>query len=168
MRVRSWMAFAIVFGACSAALAGDAARDAGKANAAASPKWEYKILTKDGVADLGKGEVGAGLNALGDDSWELIAVEPGGRSARESSFYFKRPVQAAAPSPDSAEFLAIQLKYADAAEAAKALDKVFDGGAGRIRVVADPRANQLLIKASAIDWAAIRVILQRLDVPTGK
>ena len=46
-------------------------------------KWEYRVLTKDQVLDLGKKDLLAGLNKLGDEGWELVAAEP--------SYIFKRP-----------------------------------------------------------------------------
>jgi hypothetical protein len=49
------------------------------------PKWEYRVLTKDQVLDLGKKDLTAGLNKIGDEGWELIAVEQIG------GYIFKRP-----------------------------------------------------------------------------
>jgi hypothetical protein len=46
-------------------------------------RWEYRVLTKEQVLDLGKNDLGAGLNVLGDGGWELVAAEP--------AFIFKRP-----------------------------------------------------------------------------
>jgi hypothetical protein len=46
-------------------------------------RWEYRVLTKEQVVDLGKKDLAAGLNALGDDGWELVVTEP--------AFIFKRP-----------------------------------------------------------------------------
>jgi hypothetical protein len=48
----------------------------------AVPRWEYRFLTKDQVMDLGKKDLAVGLNLLGDEGWELVAVEP--------AYYFKR------------------------------------------------------------------------------
>jgi len=48
-------------------------------------KWEYRVLTKEQVLDLGKKDITSGLNKLGDDGWELIAVEQIG------GYIFKRP-----------------------------------------------------------------------------
>jgi hypothetical protein len=47
------------------------------------PRWEYRVLTKGQVRDLGKGDLAAALNKLGDEGWELVAVEP--------AYIFKRP-----------------------------------------------------------------------------
>jgi hypothetical protein len=46
-------------------------------------RWEYRVLTKDQVLDLGKKDFTAGLNKIGAEGWELIAVEGG--------YIFKRP-----------------------------------------------------------------------------
>ena len=39
------------------------------------PKWEYQILTKEQIIELGKKDLTAGLNRLGEQGWELAAVE---------------------------------------------------------------------------------------------
>jgi hypothetical protein len=57
-------------------------------------KWEYRILTREQVAKLGKNDVVAGLNRLGKDGWELVAVEPAlapAKGAGAVQFYLKRP-----------------------------------------------------------------------------
>ena len=66
----------------------------------AVPKWEYRVLTKDQVIDLGKKDLTAGLNRLGDESWELVAIEPAqaaergsGLAPKPAQFYFKRPAR---------------------------------------------------------------------------
>jgi hypothetical protein len=56
---------------------------AGQAKAGAFTRWEYRILTKDQVLDLGNKDLTAGLDKLGDDGWELAAVD--------SAYIFKRP-----------------------------------------------------------------------------
>jgi hypothetical protein len=45
--------------------------------------WEYRVLTKEQVLDLGKKDLAAGLNKLGDEGWELVVAEP--------AYIFKRP-----------------------------------------------------------------------------
>jgi hypothetical protein len=74
----------------------------------ALPKWEYKVLTKEEVVDLGKNDLTAGLNKLGDESWELVAIEtaqvaePRSRLApKRVHFYFKRPAKLAAKQRDA-------------------------------------------------------------------
>ena len=39
------------------------------------PVWEYKVLTKENVVELGQKDLAAGLNQLGRDGWELTAVD---------------------------------------------------------------------------------------------
>jgi internalin A len=55
------------------------AATAQKAAIEAGPKtqWEYKVLAKDQVNELGKGILAAGLNQLGQKGWELSAVDNG-------------------------------------------------------------------------------------------
>ncbi len=50
---------------------------------AATLRWEYRVLSKQHVLDLGKQDLAAGLNALGDAGWELAAVD--------AAYIFKRP-----------------------------------------------------------------------------
>jgi hypothetical protein len=53
---------------CCPALPGASPSEAGS-------RWEYKTLTKDQILSLGKKGLDAGLNLLGDDGWELAAVD---------------------------------------------------------------------------------------------
>ena len=46
-------------------------------------RWEYRVVTKEQLLDLGNKDLVAGLNKLGDEGWELAAVE--------SAYIFKRP-----------------------------------------------------------------------------
>jgi hypothetical protein len=46
-------------------------------------KWEYRVVTKDQVAEIGKNDLAAGLNKLGSEGWELVVVDGG--------YIFKRP-----------------------------------------------------------------------------
>jgi hypothetical protein len=39
------------------------------------PAWEYRVLKKDQVLKRGKKDLAAGLNKLGEDGWELAAVD---------------------------------------------------------------------------------------------
>jgi len=68
------------------ALAGAASQVAAftaEAAPGAVTRWEYRVLTKAQVTDIGKKDLAAGLNALGEEGWELAAVEP--------AYIFKRP-----------------------------------------------------------------------------
>ena len=78
----------------------------------AGPKWEYKVLTKDEIAELANKDLAAGLNKLGEEGSELVAIQAatavgpggpggrggggrgaggGGRAPQEAEYYFKRP-----------------------------------------------------------------------------
>jgi hypothetical protein len=54
-------------------------------------------LTKEQILDLGKKDLTAGLNKLGDEGWELVTVDPArpapgaGLPAKPAEYYFKRP-----------------------------------------------------------------------------
>ena len=52
-----------------------------------SLQWEYRVLAKDQILELGKKQLTEGLNRVGDDGWELVAVEP----SQPPTYYFKRP-----------------------------------------------------------------------------
>jgi hypothetical protein len=49
----------------------------------AIPRWEYRVLTKAQVIDVARKDLAAGLNKLGDEGWELVAVK--------EVYIFKRP-----------------------------------------------------------------------------
>jgi hypothetical protein len=73
-------------------------------------RWEYKVLSPSALEQLGRGEnaLASGLEKLGDEGWELVAIEPGtGTPALPGRYLFKRPRPAqpagvAAGSHDSA------------------------------------------------------------------
>jgi hypothetical protein len=46
-------------------------------------RWEYRVLTRQEVVDLGKKDLAAGLNKLGGEGWELVAID--------AQYIFKRP-----------------------------------------------------------------------------
>jgi hypothetical protein len=49
----------------------------------AVPQWEYRVLSKEQLLELGKQDLAAGLNVLGGDGWELVVVD--------GAYIFKRP-----------------------------------------------------------------------------
>jgi hypothetical protein len=51
--------------------------------AAGPSKWEYRVFTKVEVLDLGNKDLTTGLNKLGEEGWELAAID--------SAYIFKRP-----------------------------------------------------------------------------
>jgi hypothetical protein len=63
---------------------------------AAARKWEYNILTTIEIEKLSGQQAGAlvaGLNKLGEEGWELVAIEPGHvpPPVRLPRYVFKRP-----------------------------------------------------------------------------
>jgi hypothetical protein len=46
-------------------------------------KWEYRVVAKEQVVELGKNDLAVGLNKLGNEGWELVVVDGG--------YIFKRP-----------------------------------------------------------------------------
>jgi hypothetical protein len=46
-------------------------------------QWEYRVLTKEQILDLGNKDLAGGLNKLGDEGWELVVVD--------AAYIFKRP-----------------------------------------------------------------------------
>jgi hypothetical protein len=81
MKTNSMAYLVIAIGFASGTLRSSEAPSEGRAEAV--PKWEYRILTKEQILELGKRDLAAGLNKLGDQGWELAAVE--------MAFIFKRP-----------------------------------------------------------------------------
>ena len=77
-----------------------------------APRWEYRVLTKEQVSELGKNDLAAGLNKLGDDGWELAAVD--------AAYIFKRPRDQAAKQPED---LKAQIAQAEA-DVARSKDRV--------------------------------------------
>jgi hypothetical protein len=67
----------------------------------AGTRWEYRVLTKQQVLDLGSKDLATGLNKLGDDGWELTAVD--------SAYIFKRP-----KGPDRQQWGDLKRRLADA------------------------------------------------------
>src|SRR5262249_34965896 len=64
-----------------------------KSAIAAPARWEYQVMTKEQVIGVGKKDLAAGLNKLGEDGWELVAVEPSqttDRDRKDTEYYFKR------------------------------------------------------------------------------
>jgi hypothetical protein len=46
-------------------------------------QWEYRVVPKDKLLQLGKQDLAAGLNKLGEEGWELVVVD--------GAYVFKRP-----------------------------------------------------------------------------
>jgi len=178
MRVRM-LVLVLFAAACSPAAAGEAGDKTAKSKEAGAAKWEYRALSRDQVAELGKKDFAAGLNKLGDEGWELVAVEshalPGGGAAYSvlATFYFKRPTarpeaRVESPPPSQEEIKAFRLKHANAGAVKKALQELFGADGKRMRLVADERTNQVIVQASTEDLFKIAAILQILDVAAEK
>jgi hypothetical protein len=177
MGVRTGIAAAgavvLLVAAGSAAAAAD---EGAKTKAAPPAKWEYQVLTHDQIADLAKKDFAAGLNKLGADGWELVAVEPrtdrdhGAKPSGQAAFYFKRPAaraegaRAEAGPSGEGDFRVFRLKNASAVDTAKLLQELF-GDNRRIRIVADPNTNSLLVRGTDIDLATVAALLDKCDVP---
>jgi hypothetical protein len=67
------LAIAIIGSICSQAVQ----------SAESGNRWEYRVLTKAQLLELGRNDLTAGLNKLGDEGWEL--------SAFDAAYIFKRP-----------------------------------------------------------------------------
>jgi hypothetical protein len=48
-------------------------------------RWDYRVVTKEQLLELGNKDLVAGLNNLGDEGWELAAVD--------GVYIFKRPIR---------------------------------------------------------------------------
>jgi hypothetical protein len=136
----------------------------------ARPAWEYKELSRPEVEALAtgedKGRFAAGLNKLGSDGWELVALDPaGGRPAR---YLFKRAAgkavtgKAPAQAQTEGEFRIVRLSYARAAEMAKTLTAVFQG-AESFRVIPEERTNAVLLSGSEAELHKAERIITELD-----
>jgi hypothetical protein len=135
-------------------------------------RWEYHV--RPGTPSQ------ADLNKLGDEGWELTAVEPGDRSRGVSASYiFRRPATrkakaderpAAPPAPKEKEAAKLELrvyalKHGSAADMAKILDDVLAINKYAMRIAAEPRSNQVIVNATKEAHGDIEALLQRLDVP---
>jgi len=67
-----------------------------------TPKWEYQAVFRYEIIKNGKKiseedredkQLTAGLNALGDEGWQLVEIDPGARNlgAQPMIFVFRRP-----------------------------------------------------------------------------
>src|SRR5262249_30078750 len=62
----------------------------------ARPRWGYKVVSEADILKLGKDDLAAGLNKLGEDGWELVAFE-------KTRFILKRQNSSAKMFPGNAE-----------------------------------------------------------------
>jgi Bacterial type II/III secretion system short domain len=139
-------------------------------------RWEYRVLSSTKIGELGENNLEVGLNALGADGWELVAVEP---LKINSRYIFRRPLTsqpkpAAKPAPEPApkekeetklEFRVYPLQNAKAVDMAGLLSDVLQIFKYPLRVVADPATNQLLVAGPIDAHVAVRALLECLDRP---
>jgi type II secretory pathway component GspD/PulD (secretin) len=138
-----------------------------------------------------KDQFTAGLNKLGAEGWELIAIES------PLAYLFKRPAALsaasnrgqrgggpaanrgqrwpagrgsdapAAPAVAALEIKVFRLKFAPALEAEKVLSKVLlvGGGGEGLRLASDPRTNSVVAHGPAARLQEVEALLMRLDTP---
>jgi hypothetical protein len=149
--------------------------------------WEYRALDRTEIMKLApeqkeKDQFAGGLNKLGAEAWELVAVAPG---SGRMEYVFKRPAgrtlrggpaaapprppAPAAPAAASApEIKMFRLKNARAADMERTLAKMFQGG-GRagLRIASDERTNSVLVSGAPTQLDEVEAVLNRLDTPDG-
>jgi type II secretory pathway component GspD/PulD (secretin) len=140
------------------------------------PQWEYQTQSGETLAELGKKDIAAGLNKVGDDGWELVAVtttqdaRPGGTP--RSAYYFKRAKGQAAETtrpvsatPEAApeRLQIVRLRFATAPELAKTLQAVFGNRPARV-IVPDARTNTLILRGSEMQIEEVKLLVRELDV----
>jgi hypothetical protein len=142
--------------------------------------WEYRVLTRGSIDELGKDNLEAGLNALGAEGWELVSIDSSAKPTSGNRYIFRRPGAAKprtdtkpAVAPASTEkadakidFRVYRMRHANAVEVARMLDELMrTGRSDSLRVVADPHTNSLLLKGPAQAQFDVEAILQHLDLP---
>jgi hypothetical protein len=141
-------------------------------------KWEYQVLTRDKIGLSGK-ELSAGMNKLGEEGWELVAIHPPvtiGGTKTQPEYYFKRtkgrsllaePKDAPPPAEDKSDVSVFRLKYAQAADVAQLLDQLLqDKGGQTLRLVAEPVTNAVLTRGSPVQLEKVKLLIERLEVLT--
>jgi type II secretory pathway component GspD/PulD (secretin) len=137
-------------------------------------KWEYRAVKRSQVLELGKGDLTAGLNKLGEEGWELVsAQQPSssdrgpGRTTGSTEFYFKRPMtkSTTGPSASSGVQKSFPLNHLKAASAVKALQELMGKGP---EIVAEPITNKVLVKGTEKEVATVEQLLKKLDVPAAR
>jgi hypothetical protein len=150
---------------------------AAKGAAAAGPQWEYKVQTRVSITELGKNDFAAGLNKLGDEGWELVAVTGvvgsgfDSPAPRPPEYFFKRRKgsaareEPAAASADDFQIRVMPLKHAQARALVEILQEVFAGKGNAATIVPDPRTNMLIIRGSPKQVEQVEELAARLDIP---
>jgi hypothetical protein len=134
-------------------------------------RWEYHVRSGQPTQTE--------LNKLGDDGWELVAIQSSEMSRGIQSVYvFKRLATSkakaddkGAPPPDKGkesaklELRTYVLKHASASDMAQLLDDVLRINKYVMRIAADSRTNQIIVNATTDAHEDIGLLLQRLDLP---
>jgi Bacterial type II/III secretion system short domain len=137
--------------------------------------WEYKTLLKSQITELGKTDLGAGLNALGDEGWELVAVD---RPEKGTATYIFKRVKARPmlfrpdkddpkKAPRGAVTFTFVLKHARAADVQRVIQMAL-GKKDELRIAVDERTNTVFLTGAEETIAEVRELIARLDVPIGK
>jgi hypothetical protein len=77
-KARGWLLLAISLASAPSPVAWSA-----QEKADGGMRWQYRVLSKEQVLELGKKDLALGLNKLGDEGWELAGVD--------GAYIFKRP-----------------------------------------------------------------------------
>ncbi len=142
-------------------------------------RWEYRTMADNAVIALGKGNFDAGLNKLGAEDWELITVDR--QSPHSSMLFFRRPATGK-PAPDVKpdlepapkgkekvedvlEFRIYALKNANAVDMAHLMEELLRINKLRLRVLAEPRTNQVIVNGTKEAQEQIEALISRLDMP---
>jgi hypothetical protein len=56
-------------------------------------RWQYKVLTKEQLLELGNKDLAAGLNKLGDQGWELVGFKDGYIFKRSKGGFISPPAK---------------------------------------------------------------------------
>ncbi len=124
-----------------------------------APRWEYRVLTKDQVLDLGQKDLAAGLNRLGHDGWELAAVD--------GAYIFKRRRGLHVA---SAENIKERLALAETDVAARKERAAWSERMARMGFMSKSRveAEKALLAQAEIDAAQLRRDLDMMLLPAPK
>jgi hypothetical protein len=143
----------------------------------AHTKWDYRTVYASAFYTMSNVFDDAALSKVGADGWELVAINPGPpNQPGMAQFIFRRPIggdKKAAPMPapkavDAQEVLVVniyRLKNAKAVEVARLVEEVMQLNEQRMRIVPDPRTNQIVVNTTTAAHQIIEDVLARLDVP---
>jgi hypothetical protein len=135
----------------------------------ARSKWEYLVRTREGIVKKGENDLETGMNRLGEEGWELIAIEPnlqpsgdGERRIRSTSYYFKRPRQSSSLQCVNGVVAAISVKHAKAVSLAKVLQELY-AGSSTTHLSCLESTNTILVYGLPKQVTEIRMLVAGLD-----